>query len=220
LTANGYDEPKITVDPAVPNIVYFSGVNYPSEGPSEDRLGAGGRHNQMVFSRSTDSGVTWSRLRVVGEFPPSQINERFTIAAIPPSPRHPQGVLISVFGVAPSTLNNAPAPSDRSYMAVVRSFDRGETWTAPATIDQVVTSALPLGELYDAELGISFSIGETDIAVDPTTGDVYAAWEDARFSGTSSDGVVVSRSRDPALPARWGVAGPGGLRRLRGLQGR
>jgi hypothetical protein len=78
----------------------------------------------------------------------------------------------------------------------VRSFDRGETWTAPATLDQVVTSALPLGEPYDAELGISFSIGETDIAVDPTTGDVYAAWEDARFSGTSSDGVVVSRSRD------------------------
>jgi hypothetical protein len=166
---NVYDEPKIAVDPAAPNIVYFSAVNYPSQGPSP---GAGGRKNQMLFSRSTDGGITWSPLRVVGEFPPSQVNERFTIVAVPPCPRHPQSILLSVFSVAPSTLNKAPSPSDRSYMAVVRPFDRGETSTAPATLDQVVTSTLPLGEPYDAELGISFSIGETDIAVDPLCANV------------------------------------------------
>lgn len=195
-TINVYDEPKIVVDPAAPNIVYFSGVNFPFKGPGKNRPGAGGKRNQMLFSRSTDRGVTWAPLRVVGEFPPSTLNERFTIAVVPPSPPHPQGVLLSVFNVAPSSLNRTPSPSDKSYMAVVRSFDRGDTWTALATLDQVVTSALPLGEPYDAELGISFSIGETDIAVDPRNGDVYAAWEDARFSGTSSAGVVVSRSRD------------------------
>jgi hypothetical protein len=190
-TVNAYDEPKIVVDPAEPNIVYFSAVNYPLQGS-----GAGGKRNQMVFSRSIDGGVTWPPLRVVGEFPPSEVNERFTIVVVPPGPHHPQGVLLSAFGVAPSTPSKAPSPSDRGHIAVVRSFDRGETWSAPATLDRVVSSALPLGEPFDAELGISFSIGETDIAVDPMTGDVYAAWEDARFSGTSSDGVVVTRSRD------------------------
>lgn len=213
---NAYDEPKIAVDPAAPNIVYFSSVNFPFKGPGNAGPDAGGRKNQMLFSRSTDRGVTWSRLRVVGEFPASQINERFTIAVVPPSRQHPQGVLLSVFNVAPSTLNKTPSPSDKSHMAVVRSFDRGETWTAPATLDQVVTSALPLGEPYDAELGISFSIGETDIAVDPRTGDVYAAWEDARFSGTSSDGVVVSRSRDGG--ATWSVPVNGNPATPRGVQ--
>ncbi|HEX2692121.1 MAG TPA: sialidase family protein [Kofleriaceae bacterium] len=202
-TINVYDEPKIVVDPAAPNTVYFSGVNYPYKGPGKDRLGAGGKHNQMLFSRSIDGGVTWTPIRVVGEFPASTINERFTIVVLPPSSQHPQGILLSVFGVAPSSLNQTPSPSDKSYMAVVRSFDRGETWTAPVTLDQVVTSTLPLGEPYDAELGISFSIGETDLAVDPRNGDVYAAWEDARFSGTSSDGVVVARSRDGG--ATWSV---------------
>lgn len=188
-TVNAYDEPKIAVDPAEPNTVYFSAVNYPFKGP--------GRTNQMVFSRSTDGGVTWPPLRVVGEFPPSQVNERFAIAVIPPSSRHPQGILLSAFGVA----------SNKAHVAVVRSFDRGDTWSAPATLDPIVTSALPLGEPFDAELGISFSIGETDIAVDPATGDVYAAWEDARFSGTSSDGVVVTRSRDGGVTWSQPVTG-------------
>jgi hypothetical protein len=57
-TINAYDEPKIAVDPAEPNIVHFSAVNYPFRGPGKDHLGAGGRTNQMVFSRSTDGGVT------------------------------------------------------------------------------------------------------------------------------------------------------------------
>lgn len=206
-TINAYDEPKITVDPAPPHLVYFSAVNYPFKGPGKDHLGEGGRKNQMMFSRSTDGGVTWSPLRVVGEFPPSQVNERFAIVAVPPAALHPQRVLLSAFGVAPSTLNRTPSPSDRAQIAVVRSLDQGDTWSAPATLDQVVTSALPLGEPFDAELGISFSIGETDIAVDPATGDVYAAWEDARFSGTSSDGVVVSRSRDGGVTWSQPVSG-------------
>jgi hypothetical protein len=206
-TVNAYDEPKITVDPAEPNTVYFSAVNYPFKGPGHDHLGAGGRTNQMVFSRSMDGGITWPPLRVVGEFPPSQVNERFAIAVVPPSSQHPLGILLSAFGVAPSTLNKTPSPSDKAHIAVMRSFDRGDTWSAPATLDQVVTSALPLGEPFDAELGISFSIGETDIAVDPATGDVYAAWEDARFSGTSSDGVVVSRSRDGGVTWSQPVSG-------------
>lgn len=206
-TINAYDEPKITADPAPPNTLYFSAVNYPFKGPGKEPLGAGGRKNQMVFSRSTDRGTTWSPLRVVGEFPPSQVNERFAIVVVPPAPLHPQRVLLSAFGVAPSTLNRTPSPSDRAHIAVVRSFDQGDTWSAPATLDQVVTSELPLGEPFDAELGISFSIGETDIAVDPATGDVYAAWEDARFSGTSSDGVVVSRSRDGGVTWSQPVSG-------------
>ncbi|MET0132327.1 MAG: sialidase family protein, partial [Kibdelosporangium sp.] len=75
---------------------------------------------------------------------------------------------------------------------VVRSTDRGRTWSAPV----LVADLTGIGA-KDPDAGTPIRTGHefVQLAAD-SRGNVYAAWQDARFSGGRRDGIVLSRSAD------------------------
>ena len=76
---------------------------------------------------------------------------------------------------------------------VLRSTDRGATWSAPVT----VASLTPAGtsDRYTKRDVRSGTVVPA-VAADPRTGALYVAWQDARFSGGARDAVVLATSAD------------------------
>ncbi len=97
----------------------------------------------------------------------------------------PGGTLINFF-----TLFD-PAPA----LAVIRSTDKGISWSAPIVIAQ----AQALG-VRDPERGtdVRDSAALGSIAVS-AQGMLVATWQDSRFSGGVRDGIALSRSIDGGL---------------------
>ena len=75
---------------------------------------------------------------------------------------------------------------DRMQLLTARSTDGGQTWSAPLAIDDL----FPLG-VRDMRTGEPLAA----VAVDPRNGNLYVAWQDARFTA-SVDQVLLSRSTD------------------------
>ena len=85
-------------------------------------------------------------------------------------------------------------------MALIRSDDKGETWSNKAIIFDKLLS----GGVSDPEDGNPVRTADIipDVAVDPHNGQLYAVWQDARFSrpdGPPYDSVVLSTSTDGGL---------------------
>ena len=104
----------------------------------------------------------------------------------------PNGTLVDIF----NEIHNDNSKKQRgSSVRVIRSTDRGVTWSAPIFVDL-------LGTIFvtDPESGDDVRTGDIipDVAVAPN-GDLYAVWQDARVNGGQADGVALSRSTDGGL---------------------
>jgi BNR repeat-like domain len=102
----------------------------------------------------------------------------------------PDGTLVDIFAEIDMTSSDA-AIAD---VAVIRSTDHGDTWSAPIVL-------APLGGIgvYDANNDVYVRSGGLPvIAADPTTGALYAVWEDAFGDGTL-DGIALRTSVDGGL---------------------
>jgi hypothetical protein len=145
-----------------------------------------------MFTRTTDGGLSWEPARAIFE-PQSNL---FTIGhqiAV-----HPSGTLIDIFDMGQGSGNNAPGFD----MAIMRSGDRGETWTEPIKIaeEHAVSVRDP-----DTGFPVRSGAGLPDIAVDlnpasPGYGNLYAVWADAastaKHKKTAYDNVVLTVSTD------------------------
>jgi hypothetical protein len=110
----------------------------------------------------------------------------------------PSGALVDIF----TEFNNENAKKQRGgFVRVLRSTDKGSTWSGPFTIGR-------LGSIgnFDPETGDPVRTGDIipDIAVDGTTatstsGRLYAVWQDARFNGGQADAIAFSQSLDGGL---------------------
>jgi hypothetical protein len=85
---------------------------------------------------------------------------------------------------------------DALNVALIRSTDHGVTWSAdPTFVDQLGTIGV-----VDPRDGADVRTGDIlpILTVDPRPGhrNVYAVWQDARFSGGQSDQIAFSRSTD------------------------
>jgi len=80
-------------------------------------------------------------------------------------------------------------------LAIIRSTDKGVTWSAPVVIAQAQA------------LGVRDPENRTDVRDSATLGSIavsrqgtlVVAWQDARFSGGVRDGIALSRSTDGGL---------------------
>jgi BNR repeat-like domain len=80
----------------------------------------------------------------------------------------------------------------KTETAVVRSTDRGVTWSAPVKVADIQTvGAKDPDAGTPIRTGVEFSLFDSD-----SRGNLYAAWEDARFTNGQRDGVALSRSTD------------------------
>lgn len=169
------DKNALTADPYDANYVYAVW----------DRLIDANNTGPAYFSRTTDGGVSWEAARPI--FDPGTRNQTIgnQIAVLP------SGVLLNVF----NQIDNSLLGVQSARVAIVRSFDRGATWSAPI----YVSSLLAVGT-RNPETGAAVRDGSIIPAiVAAPNGDAYVVWQDSRFSAGSVDGIAISRSIDGGI---------------------
>jgi hypothetical protein len=171
-----------------------------------------------LFTRTTNGGASWEAARVIfdpGFFAQTLGNQ---IAV------RPQGDLINIFTLIRNVpgsggpeldvtdmrfednvdlLRNArgqkgPVFNGPVYnVTVVRSEDKGETWSGPIRLERMVNPDI----VVDPDDGDPVRTGDLvpDIAVDPNSGQLYAVWQDQRFNDGRHDSIALSTSTDGGL---------------------
>jgi hypothetical protein len=168
------DKNSITADPTNPALAYAVW----------DRL-LPSNNGATWFTRTVNGGQTWEAPRPV--YDPGGGNQTLgnLIVVLP------NGSLVNLF----TEIDTASDGTQSAFVAVIRSFDKGLTWSAPIRIaDELAVGA------RDPHTGALVRDGADigQIAVAPS-GHLYVVWQDARFSGGSRDGIALSRSTDGGL---------------------
>ena len=188
--AFGIDKESITADPRDANYVYaiwdrLTGLTTPSSptnrGPS-------------WFTRSTDGGATWEQARIIYDPGDNAQTIGNQIVVLP------DGTLVNMLVII-TAINQAASPAS---VAVLRSPDKGATWSQPIQIADLES----VGVVDPKDTSTHIRTGDIvpDVAVDATSGALYVAWEDSRFSGNAREGIAISSSQNGGLswsaPAR------------------
>jgi hypothetical protein len=199
-----FDKETVVADPAAPGTAYVLWVRYTR--PSADKTAMA---NETFVARTTDGGTTWSSPRLVyGEGTETQFHQLISM---------PDGSLVDAFIEAP-TLSDRPPLAAR--LAVVRSTDRGTSWSAPVTAAKVSFTEVrdPTGKEHVRGTGQGVLAGAgPDGAVyicwaeQPTNGDAFLSVvrSDDQGSTWSSPRRVVSTSSGQPFVPQIAVAGDG-----------
>jgi hypothetical protein len=175
------DKESVTIDTTDPRFVYAVW----------DRLDRGD-HGPAMLARSTDGGASWS--------PPATIYDpggagRQTIGNV--ALVAPNGMVVVFF------TELGPSPDDPArtvgQLSLVRSFDKGLSWSPPIRIADLRS----VGTSTPSPPQVPVRAGEVlgTFALNPVTGVMYAAWQDARFTGGARDSIAISVSQD--LGTTW-----------------
>jgi hypothetical protein len=203
------DKESITADPNSSQFAYaiWDRLRFPSDRANFNAQHAFSFRGDAIFSRTTDGGATWEPPRAI--FAPRALRSTIGHQIVV----RPTGELIDVFTLFRGSGNNRPGSS----LAMMRSTDHGATWSAPQVIHKIQFDGA-----FDPDTGLPIRAeGFTpEVAVDPNNGNLYATWQDIRFSGvdqiafsmstdggdTWSDPIKVSQtppSSDPANEQAW-----------------
>jgi hypothetical protein len=169
------DKESLTIDATDPNHVY---AVWDRLDPSERGV--------TLLARSTDGGVNWSP--AVPIYDPGTARQTIGNVAV----TTPDGA-VHVFFTELGPAAGNPAVIEGN-LAVIRSTDKGVTWSAPTRISQL----LAVGTRVPSQTSITVRAGEVlgAFAADPGDGTLYATWQDSRFTGGTHDVIVLSRSVD------------------------
>jgi hypothetical protein len=192
------DKESITADPFDSNFVYavWDRSTFPSDSVSLHGLAnTFALRSQTVFARSTNNGVSWEPARPIFD---EQRAISFTIGN--------QIVVVPRGGSVPTLVNGAflfhGSGVQRSCcdVVVMRSTDRGVSWSAPIKVSDVDTVGVT-----DPDTGQAVRTGDIipDFAAGVNTNRVYAVWQDGSFSGPPRGkehaGIAFSQSLDGGL---------------------
>jgi hypothetical protein len=174
-----HDKNSITADPRNSNLVYAGWTVF--------RLGT----VSLVFSRSTDGGVTWSPPSPIATMGKVSASERAVFRQGTQIVVLPDGTLVNAF------FRNVYDPANGTFgseQAILRSFDQGKHWSR---VDTVVAPFQQITAL-DEELGVPLrdAAGLPSIAVNRSTGQLYVAWQAHDPDSQARVDVFVARSDD------------------------
>ena len=174
-----HDKNTFSTDPFDPNLVYATWTLF--------RNGS----FAVLFSRSTDGGVSWKHARPINNFDPVNPAELAFFRQGTQIVVLPDGTLVNAFYRILVNLRTGQGSLEQS---IFRSTNQGQTWEQR---DTVVSDLFPAGAV-DVELSVPVRDASQipDIAVNSVTGDLYIAWQDSRFNPAGRVGVVVARSTD------------------------
>ena len=170
------DKESITADPLAPGHAYASW----------DRLATNGL-GPTYFARTTNGGLAWEAARPI--YDPGGRNQTLNNVVVVATAGVGAGTLFNFFTEFDVGQDNVATP----HFALVRSTDRGVTWSAPVTIAASLAVGThdpqdPSRELRDGANLASFASGANGVLV--------GVWQDSRFSGGARDGIAFSRSID------------------------
>ncbi|HET7502295.1 MAG TPA: sialidase family protein [Kofleriaceae bacterium] len=170
------DKESITADPRDAGRVYavwdrLTGLTRPTE-----PVGTG----PTWFARTTD-GV-WEPARPIYDPGVDAQTIGNVIAVLP------DGTLICVFGLITAASSQSPTTT----LAVIRSTDKGMTWSAATLVAPMQGPGVrdPSNNEFVRSGG-----GLPEVAIDRLTGVIYVVWEGSR-AGMVADGVMMVRSLD------------------------
>jgi hypothetical protein len=190
------DKQSITADPTDANYVYAVWDRLVFPGSERASVVAAFRTSSFSgpawFARSSNSGVTWEPAREI--YDPGQRDQTIGNQIVV----QPTGPLVNIF----TEFNNENAKKRRGgFIRVLRSTDKGSTWSGPFDVGRLGT----IGN-FDPETDDPVRTGDIipDIAVDsttatPTSGRLYAVWQDASFNAGQADAIAFSQSLDGGL---------------------
>ena len=184
-----HDKESITADPTNASNVYavWDRGRKPGENTSPNSAHSFAFRGDVMFSRTTDAGASWSTARSILPTNANVFTEGSVVAVLP------DGTLLDVFEAGKGSGNQPnPNPFTESLM---RSTDKGSTWSRVIDIstDQSVGVRDP-----DTGAPVRTGAGLPSVAVAPD-GTVYVAWADSRFSGGVRDDIALSKSTDGGL---------------------
>jgi hypothetical protein len=192
------DKNSMTADPNSSRYVYAIWdrlVSPPSGNPNpnagENALAYRG---PTLLARTTNGGASWKDARII--YDPGTLNQTIgnQIVVLPDNQRF-DGELVDGFTLAYGTKN---AQKNRGLnVALLRSRNHGRTWSQEPTI---FAKLLSIG-VTDPDNGNPVRTSDIipDFAVDPNSGQLYAVWQDARFSDGQYESVALSTSTNGGL---------------------
>src|SRR5882762_7086509 len=176
------DKESITADPVDHGFVYavwdrldFNSPTLLTQGP-------------IWFSRTTNGGASWEPARKIYDPGLDASTLANQIAVLP------NGELVDLF--VRFTNESQPPTVNDLVIGVIRSQDKGVTWSQP-----IIVNTLQTVGVVDPKTQEFLRTGDVipNIAVDRKTGTVYVVWQDARFSSGLRDGIALSKSTDGGL---------------------
>jgi hypothetical protein len=172
------DKESITADPTDPDRVYAVWDRVTGRSTPLQPVGTG----PAWFARTADGA--WEPARPI--FDPGIDAQTIgnVIAVLP------DGTLIDVFDLLTKASSNTPVGT----LAVIRSADKGLTWSAPILIAPMNAAGVRDPDRRPVRTGDVLP----EVAVDRTSGAIYILWEDVR-PGQTFDGIALTVSRDGGL---------------------
>ena len=180
------DKESITADPTDSDNVYvvWDRLRKPGENISPNSGHSFAFRGDAMFSRTTDSGATWTEPRNILPTNANLFTSGNTVAVLP------DGTLADVFELGKgSGVQSSLNPFTES---LVLSKDKGDTWSR--VIDISTDQSVPVRD-PDTGAPERTGAGLPAVAVAPR-GTLYVAWADSRFSGGVRDDIVLSKSTD------------------------
>ena len=172
------DKDSIATDPQNPDAVYVVWDRTTRSGEA-GAAGAQPAAGQVMLAQSTDAGVTWAAARTIAQVAGVPVGNVLVVL--------PDGTFLDVFELV---VTNAKGQRQLTE-SVIRSDDRGATWSAPQSIARVVGH-----DLTNPATGNPIRVGFAlpSVAVDANDGRVAVVWSDARFSRAGRASVNISLS--------------------------
>jgi hypothetical protein len=169
------DKGSITADPTNSNYVYAVW----------DRLNAQANTGPSFFSLTANASSTWSTARSI--YDPGVDNQTINNIIVVT----PDDTLVNLF----NEIDGVSGGMSTAHLKVMLSSDNGTTWTPPV----LAADMLGVGTVDpNNSNGVRDSVLLFTTAVGPD-GVIYVAWQDARFSSGSYDGIALSHSADHGL---------------------
>jgi len=182
-TPGGGARPSISTDSTDPRFAYaFWQGSVKNAGP-------------QFFSRTTDGGATWETPYAPYQLAPHYSVDFSQVFVLP------GGSLVDLGNLYYQGPNQAPK---QSYLALMRSSDHGQSWSSLSSAIPLQSVAQPNSSgdnlILDPETGLYVhDAGDPAFAMDPKNGNLYAVWEDSRFSNGQINEIAFSMSSDGGL---------------------
>ena len=195
------DKNSITADPIHAGVAYSVWDTLISPDHNPDNFPhAAAYTGEAYFSKTTDGGRTWSTPKVIF----NNSNRTQTIGNVIVV----DSISGALYDVASWIVQPNSSTNTQYFAAFVKSTDGGATWTAPKAIARMFSVGVRdpnTGDVLRVEDGIPSA------AIDPATGQLYVAWEEASAfkrgnTKTSDDTITLATSTDGGNT--WTVKSP------------